>query len=229
VLSPRPCLVGATPAGPARAARLAVACVLVGALAPGCSFQPAPPTGPGDGADGRVDAGAGGDGRPDAERADAGVDAAPPCPPTYAQVGVASPGSRYRVLSVTASFRAQHDACLADRPGSTHLVVLETDAEAAEVGGLVGGGEEFYVGAVQRSSGGGVGDGWVWLTGAAVAVAWSAGQPNDEAGVENGDQDVASAYPVDGSLNDVSGDWSYRAACECDGLALDPAAIAAIP
>ena len=64
------------------------------------------------------------------------------------------------------------------------------------------------------------------VTGGAMPATWQGGQPNDNGGGEDNEQNFAAAdNGGDGRLNDVSGGFGYRAVCECDGNAI-PANIA---
>lgn len=209
------------------------------ALSVGCSFHVAPagePSGDGSVLDGRrADADPS---TPDAP-ADAAVDAAPDafvfmpsfCPVSYDQTSQASPGSRYRVITTSAPFAAQHADCADDHAGWTHLVVFDSQAEAASIGGMVSSGF-FYVGVVQAPDQAAVGAGWTKLTGGPIASGWSTANPTQpEDGdeyVENNEENLAVAGG-NGRMYDVVGQSAYRAVCECDGVPLDPVVLAYLP
>lgn len=195
----------------------------------GCGFTGAMP---GDGAATTTDARI--DGRPGEIDApptiDAGFDPAL-CPPSYDRTIATSPGSRYRYIDVTETFATHHSDCRDDHPGWTHLVVFDDLTEGAAIGDFDTS-EYKYIGVVQQPSAGGMGVGWFKLTGSAVATGWSTaggGQPDDaDDGFEDNDENLAlGAYT--GLMHDVSGGIQYRAACECDGHAIDPTVASYIP
>ncbi len=154
------------------------------------------------------------------------------CPPGYDQTTAASAGSRYRVITGTASFATQHADCNNDSVGWTHLAAYDTQAEATAVGAMVSTGF-FYVGVVQAPNQTAVAAGWRLFTGPALTTAWSQGgsfaQPeDDEDYVEDGEESLVVSN-TSGQLYDVSGTSAYRAVCECDGKPIDPAVAAMIP
>lgn len=154
------------------------------------------------------------------------------CPAAYDRTTPSSPGSRYRVITTSAAFAAHHADCNNDHVGWTHLVTFDTQNEAGAVGAMVASGF-FYAGIVQAPNQTAINQGWRLFTGGALATAWSQGgsfnQPEDaEDYVEDGEESLVVSN-TSGLIYDVSGASSYRAACECDGLAIDPTVAAMIP
>jgi hypothetical protein len=154
--------------------------------------------------------------------ADASIDAAvfdpAQCPAGYANNGItASPDSRYRLIDSDAAFATHHVDCNDDKTGWTHLVVLDTVQEAQQIRAIITT-RTYYAGVVQPRSSGQPGAGWLLFNGAGMATGlWQSGQPNDNSGSENNEQNFAAADDGTGLLNDVSGTTSYRGVCECDG------------
>jgi hypothetical protein len=151
------------------------------------------------------------------------------CPVAYTNNTItASPNTRYKILTDMATLKSQSDECNADHPGWTHLVVLDTVAEAQQIHSHMGG-NFYYVGAVQPPGQATPGAGWLQLTGAAVPDAlWQSGQPNDNGNSENNEQNFTAVDDSTGLMNDVNGAYQYQAVCECDGQAITPAALAAL-
>jgi len=167
------------------------------------------------------------DARIDADAApDAGFDPAT-CPASYTTTVTATPGSRYRVIATAQDWGSQRADCEDDLAGATHLVVFDSDAEAQQIAAAVGA-INYHVGAVQPAGESGVAVGWVWLTGAPVPSGlWQAGQPNDNDGIEDDEQDRTSVYASVGyALQDVDAPFSTQAVCECDGHPVAPAVLA---
>lgn len=207
-------------------------------LLSGCGFtlQPAPAT---------TDADTSRDGRvPDAIELDApggsidaAIDAAPipdafvppafdpaTCPAGYTATIVASPLSRYRFIMSNQSWVTQHQDCANDLVGATHLVVLDTVAEAQQVNAATSS-TSYHVGAAQPPGQANPLAGWLALTGEPVsATVWYPGQPNDNDYAENSQQDRGAVNTgVSSLLQDVEATFSTHAVCECDGKGVAPA------
>lgn len=205
---------------------------VIALLMMGCSFHPV-------NLFGSADAVSGGSGAAsfdavvaDAPGGDAGTFDASVCPSSYS---VALPGfaSRYRVITNDQPFWDLDDACRKDMPGSTHLVVLETPAERAELAAVLASEPSqptngwYYVGAVQTQNQPTPEAGWRWLTGEALTSGWAVGDPDDGDGVEDNAENM-TVIDTAGQLHDVfdkadSGHVEAGGACECDGRAMDPA------
>ncbi len=203
------------------------------ALVAACSFSSGVPATGGQGsgsADGGVDASPADGSLVDAVTVDASPDGPPPwdptmCPAEYTLTLTGTPQSRYRLIDTSANVNTQHVDCNDDHAGWTHLVSLDDATEATQIRASITS-NTFYVGAVQPRDQADTGVGWLTFAGTALpSAAWQTGQPNDNAGVENNDQNFAAADDSTGLLNDVSGSGTYRAVCECDGQAI-PAAVA---
>lgn len=198
-----------------------------------CNFtvQPAGSSGPDGAADAPGDGDVVGDGGLDGP-ADARADAAPPpdaafdpatCPAGYATTIAAAPASRYRWIAVNRTWPAHRQDCEDDLVGATHLVVLDSAAEAQQIA-AASSSMYYHVGAAQAPNQASVQAGWTTLTGEPVpASMWHAGQPNDSNGSENDQQDRASVNTLDGPLlQDVEASFSTHAVCECDGKPVVP-------
>lgn len=159
---------------------------------------------------------------PDAPPPDAAFDPAT-CPAGYNQTVTASPRSRYRWIAVNQSWLTQHQDCANDLPGATHLVVLDSIAEAQQIA-AASGSVYYQVGAAQAPSQASVQAAWFALTGEPVSASmWHAGQPNDSDGAENGQQDRGSVNTSAGPLiQDVEASFATHAVCECDGKGVAP-------
>jgi len=162
---------------------------------------------------------------------DAGV-AAPSCPDSYG-VQLPGSGSRYRLIPEGRPAWTQSDACVADLPGATHLVVLESKAELDGATALVGAqttalaGNAIWVGAVQQASATQPAMGWLWLDGTAV-TGWGGGEPNDRGGQENREEQFARIEKGKLYLQDSAGNGNNSALCECDGKPIVAAAATAL-
>jgi hypothetical protein len=141
------------------------------------------------------------------------------CPAGYAVNNITvEPNSRYRLIANGATLKTHDADCNDDHPGWTHLVTLETNTEGQQIRDNLTN-NIFYVGAVQLRNQAASNAGWFLVTGAAMPATWQTGQPNDNGGGENNEQNFAAADSgQDGRLNDVSGGFNYSAVCECDGL-----------
>jgi hypothetical protein len=172
----------------------------------------------------------------DAAMIDAAIDAPPidaafdpaTCPAGYTTTIAAAPQSRYRWITVDRAWLAQHQDCADDLPGATHLAVLDTVAEAQQIAAAAGGATSYQVGAAQAPAQATVLAGWYELTGEPVpAATWQSGQPNDNNGTENGEQNRGSVNASAGPLlQDIDSVFATRAVCECDGKPIAPAVAA---
>lgn len=163
---------------------------------------------------------------------DAGFDVAT-CPASY---GVTLPGSlsRYRLIPDGQPAWTQSDACAADLPDATHLVVLSSQAELDSVTALVAApttvlaNNAIWVGAVQQTTATLPGAGWLWLDGSAVSGGWGGIEPNDRDRQENREEQFARIEKTKLYLQDSAGSGKNSALCECDGKPIAAAAAAAI-
>ena len=165
-------------------------CVLLGA----CGFELSLDTPLGDGGD-AVDA---------AVTLD-GDDPVPACPLTYT--------AGYRFDATLRTWLVAEQACEADLPGHTHLVVLETEEERALVGELAqtlpG---DAWIGMV-RDPGGTAPWPWRYVTGGAAAFApFEGGEPNNL----NGNQLVVVLRKGSRFLYDYGVVEQVYSICECD-------------
>jgi len=203
------------------AVRVLAVCVL--ALS-ACGFEHGA-LGPADGGGGDDDGGPTSDGR----KTDAATDAPRTfdktrCPSGYLDVAGAA-GSRYRVITTVHNFWDQHDDCNNDgtAPEITHLVTLGSQAEANVMAGIAGG--RFYIGASQDPNQTVKSANWHLFDGNDLASAWAVNdtpsEPSDADGTENGQEQVA-VVDTNTLMSDAGGLTSYRAICECDGIAIAP-------
>src|SRR3954468_20283462 len=162
---------------------------------------------------------------------DAGAEAVI-CPASYG-VQLPGSGSRYRLIPDGRAAWTQSDACIADLPGATHLVVLESKAELDGATALVGAattvlaGNAIWVGAVQQASAMQPAQGWLWLDGTAV-TGWGGVEPNDRGGQENREEQFARIEKGKLYLQDSAGSGKNSALCEGEGKPIVPAAVTAI-
>lgn len=155
------------------------------------------------------------------------------CPPAY-DITIASTTSSYRAIGAEAAFATHHTDCNNDATGATHLASFETATEIAELTAYlsprtIAASRRYYIGAVQQQNQSSETAGWLVFTGAALpANQWSSGQPNDDGSGENNAENIATLN-VDDKLNDATGDVSYGALCECDGVAVPANVLALLP
>lgn len=149
------------------------------------------------------------------------------CPAAYDITIAAAPSSRYRYITAGHAWLTQHQDCANDLPGATHLVVFDTLAEAQQIAAAATG-SSYHAGAAQLPNQAATDAGWFWLTGEPVdAGIWHPGQPNDNAGVENDEQNRGFVNKPDGfGLQDGDNAFQTDAMCECDGKPIDPAVAA---
>jgi hypothetical protein len=189
-----------------------------------------------------VDAGLG-DGATDATLvgSDAPIDPPPSvtCPTGYNhQLGYGGTVRKYRLLTSGKSFWEHHSNCLDDQIGSTHLAVINSTTELAELIKHVKAqatqpaNARYYVGLVQASPMNQPNQGWIGLDGKSPPSGiWESApgneQPND--GVDNDElnhEEQLAWIDVDDSTGvvDAPGPTTYGAICECDGVAVDATA-----
>jgi len=129
---------------------------------------------------------------------------------------------------------AHHATCNSDLAGATHLASLDTAAEITELKGAVIARAvtpitNHYVGVVQQRDQADLTAGWLVFGGGPLpAMMWSAGQPNDDPAPESNDENLGALNLAD-LLNDTTGDVSYPAICECDGVPIAPTVAGLIP
>jgi hypothetical protein len=162
---------------------------------------------------------------------DAGFDAAI-CPASYDVTFPAPSRSRYRLIAAGHAAWTQSDACAADLPGATHLVVLESQSEFDSVVGLVAAAttqvNSIWVGAVQQPTAMQPLAGWLWFDGSPVTGGWGGIEPNDRDGRESQEEQFARIEKTKLYLQDSGGNTSSGALCECDGTPIAATALAAI-
>jgi hypothetical protein len=165
---------------------------------------------------------------PDASPPDAGF-SVDQCPVAYDLSFGQVPGSRFRYIQTSAPFATHHADCNDDRPGWTHLVAMNTVEEAQAIGAL-NMPSYSYVGAAQAPNQTLTHTGWRLFIGGVAGTGWSpvGTQPDDSDGAEDADETLAVVAST-GNMHDVSGQTSYRAVCECDGLPIDPVVATYIP
>lgn len=167
-----------------------------------------------------------------------GAAAAPPdsgfdyatCPPSY---NALLPGpTRYRLIPTPGAAWAHSDTCAADLPGATHLVVLETMPELVSVSGFVDtattAGNAVWVGGVQLRTALLPRDGWLRFDGMPLVDGWASGEPNDNGGTENQEEQFVYLERGRRYLADRAGATGNGALCECDGKPVAATAAAAI-
>lgn len=167
---------------------------------------------------------------PDASLPDAGFVPAL-CPSGYNLGSTTSPNSRYRVIDTQAPFATQHADCSDDSAaGWTHLVTFGSQEEAQDAADMILA-QFFYVGLAQPLNQPSPGAGWAWFDGSTTITAWETvlAQPDDQNGSENNVQNLAGADAGNGVLQDVGGQASYEAICECDGIPIDPTVASWLP
>lgn len=214
---------------------IAASCALAG-----CSFTPgafrAPPTVDAETADGSVDA--------DSPVVDASPDAAPDSPPVFDPatdcpaaytLTIGTSPTRYRVITSEGPFATQHGDCNDDLVDATHLASPETAVELMDIRTYLAArtlapSRKYYVGTVQLRDQTAVDTGWIVFAGGGPLPGgqWEIGEPEDAGGGENNAQNVSSLW-VDTGLTDSTGNLSYGAICECDGMPIDADAVAALP
>jgi hypothetical protein len=190
-------------------------------LVAGCGFRISGSADPG-AMDADPDTGEAIDADLDGNPMDAMIDApvlASDCPPTYVAIGTLV--SRYRLISTAADAEAQFTAC---NGGGTHLAVVDTQTEANALRQFIDGitnlpSSFVYIGSVQDPTAMTTAGGWISATGAFNDDFWQNGEPNDTAGIENGDEQFAAIWRLHDLLADVSNS-KMPALCECDGLAV---------
>jgi hypothetical protein len=156
------------------------------------------------------------------------------CPATYTAITGAP--SRYRVIMAGAKIADQITACNADLAGATHLVVVSSADELTAIvayfktlaAGMVHN-DTFWVGAVQLRDQPQPNVGWLGFDDNPVVVGlWKTGEPNDNGGGENNDENFAALKRDDTGISDTGSGNTEGALCECDGVAIGPQAMAAI-
>jgi lectin-like protein len=156
---------------------------------------------------------------PDAEPADAAADAPPgtPCPSGYVAIaGLPSP-SRYRFVATAVRWIDAELDCEDDADGTTlpsHLVVIDSAIEqTAVIGGELGGAN--------------IDDQWTGLTDLATEATWGyvTAQTPVFTDNPNGDQNDKDCVRLENNSSHEARDCddTNRYACECDGLAGEPA------
>jgi hypothetical protein len=154
------------------------------------------------------------------------------CPATY-HADLPGP-SRYRFIPAGQPAWVQIDACAADMPGATHLVVLESQPEIASVAALVAAppmpitGNAVWIGGVQQRNATVPAGGWLRFDGEALTLGWSSGEPNDRGMTEDRQEQFVKLENHRTYLVDAQGSDNYSALCECDGKPTAQAASDAI-
>jgi hypothetical protein len=166
--------------------------------------------------------------KPDA-KPDAAFDPAT-CPSGYG-VTLPSSTSKYRLIATTATISVHHADCKDDLAGATHLIALQTAAEATELGNAVAGSSvRVWVGLIQKPTATTPSTDWFVLTGEMLpANLWDVAEPEDAGGGENGAEQIAFVEPATRKLKDDNSGKTYHAMCECDGRPIDPSLDALIP
>ena len=164
--------------------------------------------------------------------ADTGGSSTLVCPASYDVRGLPGP-SRYRLIKTGHPAWEQSDACNQDMPGATHLAVIETAKELADIDaymrpGLGAEGDSLWIGAVQPPTAISPGDGWIGFDGAPLFNGWGGSEPNDHTDNNETNHEeqfirVTRTSPKTYFIDD-GGDKSFGALCECDGKPISPAA-----
>jgi hypothetical protein len=190
------------------------------ALVAACSFRTnggaIAPDGSAPDAAHHADAAADADAMIDARMVDAApmIDAPPQCPNGYATVAGAPPTSRYRLFSYNSQFddhtsmwSQAKQTCEND---GTHLIIVETDAEAIAIGQALRYAPQspFYWEGITDQ-----GHENMWKTvlgGDATYLPWAPQQPN------GGTSSNCALFGTDGQLSDYACNAVEPFACECD-------------
>ncbi len=153
------------------------------------------------------------------------------CPASYS---VALPGpSRYRLIAAGNPAWIQSDACNADLPGVTHLVVLDSMQELSAVTALLDATsgialDALWIGAVQPRTVSRADEGWLAFDGQPMISQWAANEPNDGTTETDHTEQFARLERARRALVDAPGNDSNGALCECDGRPLAASAASAI-
>ena len=144
------------------------------------------------------------------------------CPSTYTIVsnGLAS---RYRFVKVARAVDLQAFDCRDDLPSGTHLVAIDSSFELGFLRSELDGMAEqalpsnrAWIGAVQLETATTPDDDWFSITGGSLLDAWNGGEPNDNFGTEDGEEQFV-VVERGRNLIDAPGRDGYGAICECDG------------
>ena len=164
----------------------------------------------------------------------AGPDASTLCPASY---DVTLPGpSRYRLIKSAGRAWEQSDACVADMPGATHLVVIDTAQELADVTTFVStlevgvSNDAFWIGTVQLNTAANPDEGWLGFDGTPMFNGWGGSEPNDGSDTSESnheEQFVRMAKAATFFIDDKGGNKN-GGLCECDGKPLAATVAAAI-
>jgi hypothetical protein len=160
-----------------------------------------------------------------------GFDPGRDCPGSYPlSIPATVTTSRYRVILATALYWPHEQACLADRPGSTHLASPDSMTELLGLELAVSGnvGARFYIGGIQSPSALTPTADWITFGGAdLLQTAWHVPETEPDDGgdqIENQGQQILILDPALDYLHDATGITAYGAICECDGLPVAPKA-----
>ena len=145
------------------------------------------------------------------------------CPPGYDITNLTG-GSHYRLITDGHPAWEQSDACAADMPGATHLVVLDSQDELMRVAMLVNTppmpitNNAIWIGAVQLRSATRPTDGWIRFDDEPLASGWNTGEPNDSNNSETDHREQFVKLQAGRTyFTDSAGSDGYGALCECDG------------
>ena len=137
--------------------------------------------------------------------------------------------SRYRLIKEAHRPWEHSDACNQDAPAASHLVVIETAQELADINtflmnqGTSLSGSGIWIGAVQRMNATSPRDGWLGFDGADLFNGWGGSEPND--GLDNNENDHEEQFAViEKHLTyfiDIPSSFNFGALCECDGKPID--------
>lgn len=149
-------------------------------------------------------------------------DPATDCPNNYNLV-IAGLTSHYRSITNDADWPSHHADCADDLAGATHLIVFDSPNELALLGQQAA--FRYLVGYFQVTNQAAVDVGWLTVTGGTVpSSVWLAGQPNDNDGVEDGEQDRGFInFQTGPGIQDGPSNFATNAMCECDGKPIPPA------
>jgi hypothetical protein len=167
--------------------------------------------------------------------ADPPVDAFVPardCPSGY-DVVIAGQTSRYRVITTGRRSWEHGDDCIDDELGHTHLVAIDDQAELDGIEALVDAtgnlaSNKAWIGGVQLRGQATPADGWLAVTGGPLLAIFNPGEPNDNGGTEDNQENFVGLERGRQGLVDFPNNDNLGAICECDGKPVHPQAAAAV-
>lgn len=147
---------------------------------------------------------------------------APVCPAAYATT-LQSTSSLYRFVATNTTWPSAAADCSDDAEGATHLVVVDTDQERADIVAVSA--SDLWIGLSDRVAEGT----FLWVTDQGPGLPssgapWSPTQPDDQLGEQDCVRIIGATSSGTPTLYDDVGCESMLRdfVCECDGVAQDP-------